>query len=191
MDEEDKTNDDLEMIADEDSNAALPDAQKKIKQLKEELRKCDAERQDYLAGWQRAKADHINYKNEEGKRLEDMARFITAGIVQEIMPVLDSFAALEFHFKGESRPAAGGRDPALEKGILLIRSQFEDILRKRGLEQIKVEVGDQFDPEKHEAIGEIETDLPEGSIAEEVQKGYFLKGKVLRPVRVRLAKSKK
>ena len=144
------------------------------------LEKCEAEKKQYLEGWQRAKADHINYRNDEGKRFEDMARFVTAGLIQEVLPVLDSFDLALGH----------GLPPDMEKGVLLIRAQFEDVLRKRGLEQIKVEAGDKFDPERHESIGEVEAELPEGAVAEEVQRGYILRGRVLRPVRVRLAKVK-
>lgn len=145
-----------------------------------DLEKCEKEKKEYLEGWQRAKADFINYKKDEGRRLEDMAKFITAGFVQDILPVLDSFdLALGHDLSKES-----------EKGILLIRSQFEDVLKKRGLEQIKTEPGDKFNPEIHESIGEVESEHPEGVIGEIVQKGYTFRERVIRPVRVRLAKGK-
>ncbi len=174
-------NDDIELIPDEEGE--LPDLQKKLKKLKDDLRKCGDEKKEYLDGWQRAKADFINYRNDEGKRMEDMARFVTTGLIQDILPVLDSFELAHLNFESQN---LGG----LERGVLLIRSQFGDILKKRGLEQIKVETGEKFDPEKHESIGEVESDKEEGTIAEEVQKGYTLRGRVLRPARVRLAKLK-
>lgn len=168
--------DEIEFIPDEEGE--MPDLQKKIKKLKEDLRKCGDDKKEYLDGWQRSKADFINYKNDEGKRMEDMARFVTTGLIQDILPVLDSFdLAL-----GHNLP------PELERGVLLIKSQFEDILKRRGLEPIKVDAGDKFDPEKHESIGEMESELPEGSVVEVVQKGYILRGRVLRPARVRIAK---
>lgn len=168
---------DVEFIPDEEG--ALPDLQKKIKKLKEELKKCEAERKEYLEGWQRAKADFINYRNDEGKRFEDMGRFVTAGLIQEVLPVLDSFDLALGH----------GLPAEVEKGVLLIRSQFEDILKKRGLEQIKVEIGEEFNPEKHESMGEVESDKPAGVIAEIVQRGYLFRDRVLRPARVRIAKA--
>lgn len=145
-----------------------------------DLEKCEKEKKEYLEGWQRARADFLNYKKDEGKRLEDIARFIIVGLIQEILPALDSFdLAL-----GHNLP------PETEKGILLIRSQFEDILKRRGLEQIKVGGGEEFDPERHESIGEVGSELPAGSVAEVVQKGYLFREKVIRPARVRLAKIK-
>lgn len=169
-----KTDEDIEVVMEEGGT----DPSAAIKKLKERIKLCETERKEYLEGWQRAKADYINYKNEDGKRMEDMARFITAGFIQEILPVLDSFDLALGH----------GVPAEVEKGILLIRSQLEDILRKRGLEQIKIKPGEKFNPEKHESLGETEADFPEGTIAEEVQKGYLLREKVLRPVRVRLSK---
>lgn len=146
-----------------------------------DLEKCEKEKKEYLEGWQRAKADFINYKKDEGKRLEDMARFITVGLVQDILPVLDSFdLALGHDLSKES-----------EKGVLLIRSQFEDVLKKRGLEQIKTEPGSKFNPEIHESIGVVESEHPEETVAEIVQKGYKFRERVIRPARVRLAKGTK
>lgn len=170
---------DLELIPDEEGD--IPDLQKKVKKIKEKLEVCEKDKKDYLEGWQRAKADHINYKNDEGKRFEDMARFVTAGLVQEILPVLDSFDLAFSH----------GLPPEIEKGILLIRSQFEDILKKRGLTEIGVRIGEEFNPERHESVGEIDSDVPAGAVAEEIQKGYFFREKVLRPVRVRISKGEK
>lgn len=150
------------------------------------LAQCEKEKQEYLAGWQRAKADHINYRKDEARRFEDMARFVTAGLIQDVLPVLDSF---DLAFRSFQLPASGFQ-PNDERGMLLIRSQLLDLLKKRGLEEIKVSAGDTFDPEMHESIGEMESTYSAGSITEEVQKGYYFQNKVLRPVRVRLSKNK-
>jgi len=145
--------------------------------------RCAQERQDYLTGWQRAKADFINYKNDEGRRLEDTARFMTRSLVMDILPVLDSFDLACRQMEGKQ-----GTEQEVQ-GILLIRSQLLDVLKKRGVEVIPLHAGDQFNPELHEALGEVESDVPEGAVAEEFQKGYMLQGKVIRPARVRLGKS--
>ena len=154
------------------------DNSSELSALTEELAQCAMRSKEYLEGWQRAKADFINYKNDEGKRLEDMARFITVGLIQDTLPVLDSFD-LAFQY---SMPKE------MERGVLLIRLQFEDVLKKRGLEEILVAGGESFNPEKHESIGEVVSDAPAGVIAEVLQKGYTLRGKVLRAAKVRLSK---
>ena len=151
-----------------------------------EISQCEAKAQEYLNGWQRAKADFINYKNEEAKRLEDMARFITRSLVQDLFAVLDSFDMAVKHFGIQGDGNEGNTEQ--EKGILLIRSQFTDILKKRGLEVITITPGEPFNPEKHEALGEIESNFPAGSVVEEIQKGYALQGHVVRPARVRVGK---
>ena len=201
MDKDENENEDIELVLDEDGLA--PQIAGKIQKVKDELKKIAAERREYLEGWQRAKADYINFKKDEGKRFEDMARFLTSSIVEEFLPVLDSFdLALQHGVPKEvdpvrGRPAEGSATSTLgrsasngvEKGIMLIRSQFEDVLRKRGVEEIRVKAGDLFDPAKHESIGEIDSEHPPGSIADVVQKGYMFRERVMRPARVRLAKA--
>jgi len=78
----------------------------------------------------------------------------------------------------------------VEKGIYLIRSQMEDILKKRGLEKIDIKVGDVFDPAMMEAMTEVESDLPHGAVVEEIEPGYRLHEKVLRASRVIVSKGK-
>lgn len=148
----------------------------------QELNECKVQAQEYLNGWQRTKADFINYKNDEGRRLEDMARFMTKSLVMDVLPVLDSF-----DLACQQMESKQGSEQEI-KGILLIRSQLLDVLKKRGVEVIPLHPGDTFNPELHEALGEVQSDLPEGVVAEEFQKGYVLQGKVIRPARVRLAK---
>jgi len=170
-----------------DEEFPTQDSIEKIKKLKEELKKCDADKKEYLDGWQRSRAEHINYKKDEGKRFEDMARFVASGLIDDILPVLDSF---DLAFRNYRQPVSGGHGKAEEQGILIIRSQLEDVLKKRGLLEIVVKTGDEFDPSNHESLGEIESEYAEGKIAEVVQRGYMLRDKVLRPVRVRLSKGR-
>lgn len=155
------------------------DAAEKVKKLKDELKKCDAEKKEYLDGWQRAKADYANYRKDEARRFEDMARFVAAGLIEDLLPVLDSFdLALSHPLPKEA-----------EHGMLLIRSQIGEVMKKRGVEEISVKSGEPFNPELHESIGEVAAEYPAGTIAEVAQKGYMLRGKVLRPVRVRIVKA--
>ena len=186
-----KDAEDIELLADEEMD--LPDEQGKMKNMREKLRVCEEEKKGYLDGWQRAQADSVNYKKDEGKRLEDLGRFITQSLLQDVLPVLDSFdlALQSFRATGEVNSpsqSSGGASNQQEQGVLMIRLQLTDIFKRRGVAQIEVAPGDEFNPEKHESIGEVESDKPAGTIAEEVQKGYTLAGRVIRPVRVRLAK---
>src|SRR3989344_6215263 len=123
----------------------------------EELTKCQSEREEYLNGWKRAKADLINYQKDEQKRLDDIVKFSNWDLVRDLVIVLDSFAALERSMEGEPRPDRLGRDLA---GLLMIRNQLEDALKRRGLERILVTVGQPLYPSPHQAIGEVESDQP-------------------------------
>ena len=146
-----------------------------------ELDRVKKERDEYLNGWKRAKADLINFQKDESKRMEELMRFAGVETIKDLIPVLDSFdlaiSALE-------------REGKAEKGFYMIRAQLEDSLRKRGLERIEMGLGGALETSRHEAVGEIESNESPGSIGEVVERGYSFGGKVIRPARVRLAKAK-
>ena len=145
----------------------------------DEFAKCKKERDEYLDGWQRAKAEFINYKKDEIKRFETLARFANESIIRDLINILDSFdlaiPALE-------------REGKVEKGVYLIRAQLEDALRNYGLERVIVSVGSPFDPAMQEAVAAIESDKSSGTVVEEIERGYMLNGKLIRPARVKVAK---
>lgn len=137
------------------------------------------ERDEYLEGWQRAKADLANYRKEEARRLEHILMASNEQLIKELLVVLDSFdLAIESLEKEEKA----------EKGVYLIRSQMEDVLKKFGLERVVVKKGDNFDPSQHEAIATIESEQESETVVEEVERGYRLNGKLIRPARVKVAK---
>jgi molecular chaperone GrpE len=146
--------------------------------LQAKLDQITAERDEYLDGWRRAKADLVNYKKDEIKRLEEIAKFGSEELIRDLVVVLDSF---------DLSLAALQKDGQAEKGVSLIKSQLLDILRRRGLERMKAESGQPFDPAFHEAVGESEGGAS-GMIDVEIEAGYLLNGKVLRPSRVKVFK---
>ncbi|MEK7451316.1 MAG: nucleotide exchange factor GrpE, partial [Patescibacteria group bacterium] len=79
-------------------------------------------------------------------------------------------------------------DHKTQKGLYLIRSQLEDVLRKNGLERVIVSVGQPFDAALQEAIASVESNSPSGAVVEEIEKGYLLHGKLIRPARVKVSK---
>ena len=145
------------------------------------LGRCEKERDEYLDGWKRAKADLANYKKDEAKRFEEIIKFGQTSLIRDLIIILDSFDLALISKEIQS-------DPDREKGLYLIRQQLEDILSKNGLERIMISAGDAFDPAFHEALGEIESDKPSGAIAAEVERGYLLNGKLIRPARVKISK---
>lgn len=150
--------------------------------FEKKLAEAEALRDEYLAGWQRAKADFINYKKEEYRRLEELARYGSEELIRDLVTVLDNFDL------GLRALEKGG--PA-EKGVYLIRTQLEDILKKRGVAKIALAPGDPFDPAVAEALAEVATDAqPPGAVVEVIEPGYRLHDKVLRPARVLVSKNK-
>lgn len=149
--------------------------------LEERLKKCEAERNEYLAGWQRAKADFINYKKDELKRLEEVARYGNEKLIEEMISILDSF---------DLGIAAMEKNGPVDKGIYIIRTQIEDLLKKYGLSRIQVKIGELFDPAVAEVITEEESEMPAGTVIEEIEAGYKLYDRVIRPARVKVSKSK-
>ncbi|MFA4890032.1 MAG: nucleotide exchange factor GrpE [Candidatus Paceibacterota bacterium] len=157
-----------------------------IKKLREDLKKCNAEKQDYLAGWQRAKADFVNARREEEERRADFAGFVEAKIINDFLPVLDS---LEIAIKDKDWQTL---DKTWQDGIKCLHNQFVEILKGYGVEEIKA-LGDKFDPSKHESVGEISAsdEKEDGIVAEEMRKGYKLKDKIIRAVQVKINKYNK
>lgn len=148
----------------------------KVKKLKEQLKKCKKEKEEYLDGWQRARADFVNARKEEEKRQEHLIKLSNQFLLTDILPVLDSFEL-----------ALKNLEEIGNKGIYMIKSQLEDTLKKYGLEVIKTK-DQKFNPEFHESVEEMKSEKKTGTIVEEVQKGYTLHKKVLRPSRVKIAK---
>jgi molecular chaperone GrpE len=147
----------------------------------DELAAVVKQRDEYLAGWQRAKADFSNYKKEEMKHLEEVMRYGSVDLMKDLIGVLDNFD-LGLRTLEKAGP--------VEKGIYLIRSQIEDILKKRGLEKIEVRPGDDFDATTMEAMSEVSAEQPTGSVAQAIEPGYRLHEKVIRPARVTISKGK-
>ena len=135
--------------------------------------------EEYLDGWKRAKAELLNYKKDEAKRFESIIRFSNESLLKELLSVLDSFDLAENSF---------GEDSKTQKGFYLIKSQFEDVLKRNGVEKIKIEIGEVFNLEFHEVIASVNSDKPVDTIIEEIESGYILNGKVIRPVRVKISK---
>jgi molecular chaperone GrpE len=149
--------------------------------LETKLAAAEKQRDEYLAGWQRAKADFINYKKDEMAHLQEAMKYGSEDLIKDLISVMDNFD-LGLRAMEKAGP--------VEKGIYLIRSQIEDILKKRGLEKIEIKVGDAFDPAMMEAMTEVESDLPHGAVVEEIEPGYRLHEKVLRASRVIISKGK-
>ena len=136
-----------------------------------ELEICRKQAEEYLNNWKRERADFINYKKDEAKRLEEAIKFGNEVLLLEIIQIADDLEA-------------GAKHQPEDEGIARISKKLHDLMAKYGVEKIKVE-GEKFNPAEHEAVEGSES---EGDKLEEVRAGYTLYGKVIRPARVKIIK---
>ena len=142
--------------------------------------KLRAERDALLERIARMQADFENARKRAARELQDYREYALADAIRDLLPVLDSF---ERALKTSSSP----KD--LRSGVELISKQLGDALAKLGLRPIPTQ-GEAFDPRFHEAIEMVETtEAPDHQILEELQHGYKLKDRLLRPAMVKVARN--
>ncbi|OGZ69305.1 MAG: nucleotide exchange factor GrpE [Candidatus Staskawiczbacteria bacterium RIFCSPHIGHO2_02_FULL_34_9] len=151
----------------------------------DKLAELEKKSEEYLNNWKRERADFINYKKDEAERMLNLVKYAKEDMILEILPILDNIYLAE-----KSVPENIQEDNWI-KGFKMIQKQLEDFLKQKGIEQIET-MGKQFNPETMEAISETEdsgfTNQDSGIVTEELQKGYIMDDKVLRPARVKISK---
>ena len=152
----------------------------------EQMEKCQQERDEYLNNWKRERADFLNYKKDEAKRLEEFVKFANEAVILEMVDIVDDLERAAKEIKNE--------------GLYRVLKKMQDLLNKYSLERISVEGN--FDPLLHEAVtseipaSEQSTTRSEaqnesrnlGAKIEEVRAGYTMYGRVIRPARVKIIK---
>lgn len=126
----------------------------------------------------RLQADFENFRRRTAKEKEELSAVVTQGILKDMLPLLDNF---------ERAMAAEAKDgEAFQKGVEMIFTQFGEVLKKNGLEKIETD-GQKFDPNFHQAVMRVQNEeLEDDDIAQELQKGYMVKGRVIRPSMVQV-----
>lgn len=126
---------------------------------------------------QRTQANFENYRKQTEKRVEEMQELAGKQLIVELLPIVDNFELALQHAEG---------DRQFVKGIKLIYAQLLGFLENAGVQIIDARQ-QLFDPKMHEALLKVESELPEHTVLEELQKGYTLHGRVLRPARVKIS----
>ncbi len=148
----------------------------------DELALFKARADEYLAGWKRALADYANLQKAAEKAREDLVKFACAGLVGNLLPVLEGFRKAAGQV-----PQPGADEAALRQwieGVRLIEQQLENVLKKAGLTAV-AETGAAFDPVVHEAMMTRKQDGVEpGQVIEVLEAGYRLHDKVIRAAKV-------
>lgn len=171
-----------DIVSEEDENTP-----RLIAKLRDKLKVCENEKQENLNGWQRAKADFINFKKRSEEENRELIKFANGRLIEEIIPVLESFEMAFSNKKvWESLPEVW------RKGVEYIHNQLLSVLKSNGLEELSPSKGEKFDPNIHiaESSEEIFDKKEDNVIIQVVKKGYRLNGKMITPPRVIIAEYK-
>ncbi len=162
-----------------------------------ELKKKAEERDEYHDMFLRAKADFQNYQKRARKEAEMLNRLAVQDVLNALLPVLDNLARALKSVGGPAGESAGksavkSDAQSLDKflhGVELIQDHFIKALSGLGVKAIHWQEGQVFDPELHEAVMEVENNgLPHHTVLEEIEQGFFLHDKVLRPAKVKVSR---
>ena len=147
------------------------DLQKKVETLAAALQEKDNR-------LKRLQADFENFRRRTNKEREEIGNVVTQELLKSLLPIVDNF---------DRAMATEQQDgEAFKKGVEMIYTQLGETLKNAGLEIIETE-GQKFDPNSHQAVMRVENpDLDDDTIAQELQKGYIVKGKVIRPSMVQV-----
>ena len=152
-----------------------------VKKLRQELdAKCEEVKVNYDR-FVRQVAELENFKKRATREKDDAVRFANESLVRELLPVIDNLERAVAHAQG------GGNGKPLVEGVEMVLKGLLDVLAKHGVAQISA-VGQPFDPEKHEAMAQVESENhAPNTVIEEHHKGYLLKDRLLRPALVTVA----
>jgi molecular chaperone GrpE len=178
--------DDITLEPSEESEN-LKDPAETVKKLKEQLKSCQKERQEFLDGWQRCKADMINSRKREEEERGEFVKFSKKELLKELLPAVDSF-----HTAFGNKGAWEKVDLNWRMGVQYIYSQLLSVLERHGIALVEPKVGEPFDPGQHASVGTVQVAEKEKvhAIMEVVQKGYALHGKILEPAKVKIGEYK-
>ena len=149
--------------------------------LGDELQKLKAERDQLFDRLARMQAEFENQRKRSAREQQEFRDYALANALTSLLPVIDG---LDLALKNSAREKS-----EIRSGVELVRKQFTDALAKLGLREIPAE-GEPFDPQLHQAVEMVETDrVPDHHIVQELQRGYKLKDRLLRPAMVRVARN--
>jgi molecular chaperone GrpE len=171
------------------------DVKKDIKKFFKKAEKKESKEEEYLLGWRRCMADFENYKKRQQESQKNIGEYLKEDSALQIIPVIDNFHSATEHIP------EGQKNVPWVVGVMYIQKQLEDVLKENGVVEMDVKVGDEFDPNLHEAIAsnptyaeasagkqEVESKKQEAENANKITrvvlKGYKLNEKVIRAARV-------
>lgn len=167
----------------DDSVVAEENVLETVKKLRDKLKACETEKQQYMTGWQRAKADLINARKQDEKDKTEFVKFANEMLVHEVLPVFESYE-MATHDKEKWQNV----DKTWREGVEQIFLQLKKVLEKHGVKEIDP-LGEQYDHNVHEAVALAETEKIEedNKIINVISKGFSMNGKIIKVPKVRVA----
>lgn len=148
----------------------------------EELKQKASEFSELQDRMLRSAADFENAKKRLSKEREEYLKYALEDLIYRLLPVLDNFNFALSHISGND-----DKTRLMREGFLLIQKQLFQVMSEHGLRSIET-LSKSFDPHFHEAVGTLyDPEKPEGTVVEEIQPGYELGGKLLRPAKVKIS----
>ncbi|MFA6392520.1 MAG: nucleotide exchange factor GrpE [Candidatus Paceibacterota bacterium] len=177
---------DLTFVDSTEDGEALP-TKDVVKKLREEIKAVRKEKEEYLTGWQRAKADYVNLQKELDLARVNVAILTKEKMTEKLLPALDSF---EMAFSNKEHWEKIDKD--WQDGITSIYQQLLSGLEKSGIEKI-YEIEVPFDPSIHQSISIVETDDEDKdhTVEKVLQVGYRIGDRVIRPAKVTIFEFRK
>lgn len=155
-----------------------------VEDAAEEIERLKNEKEDVFDQLLRLKAEFENYKKRTFRDVQDRIKRAEETLLKDLLPVLDSFD------RAFDQPVPQDDAAAVLDGLNRIRQQFHDVLIKAGLEMVD-SVGTKFDPNIHEALFTVPTDEhEENTVVAELERGYAVHGKIIRPTKVSVSVAK-
>lgn len=159
--------------------AAGENGENELASLRSRLAEQEQRAEDYFARLARVQADYENYKRRTGQEKEEYYKYASEQLIVALLPVLDNF--------DRALAAESLSVDDFKSGMEMIYRQLQSVLQAEGLEPVPA-VGEPFDPVKHDAVLRGESDeYPENTVIEELQRGYYLKEKVIRVSMVKIS----
>lgn len=151
--------------------------------LAEQLAEKTREAAENYDKWLRLMAEFDNFKKRTQKEKADLMKFSNESLLRSILPILDNLERAIDHGKGSKE------NTSLLEGLEITLRQFLNTLEKFGVKPLSTR-GEVFDPEKHEAVSQQESDQEPNRVISEIEKGYIYHDRLLRPARVIVSKEK-
>ena len=166
----------------EETAAEVERLKAEVEALREQAARKDEEARRNHENYLRERAELENFKKRAERELAENVRCANEGLLKDLLPVVDNLGrAIEHSEEAE-------KDDPLAQGVKLVLRSFIEVLERHGLEPLEA-LGETFDPTRHQAAATVETaEHAPNTVVAEHHKGYFLRGRLLRPAMVTVAK---